>query len=38
MHLGDAIEPGAVPNLPALDFYDAFYTRTLGRPLPFPVP
>jgi para-nitrobenzyl esterase len=36
LHLGDTIEAAAVPDLPALDFYDAFYTHKLGRPLPFP--
>lgn len=34
MHIGDAIEPGPVPRQAALDFFDAFYTATLGRPLP----
>jgi para-nitrobenzyl esterase len=36
LHLGDTSEAAAVPDLPALDFYDAFYTHKLGRPLPFP--
>jgi para-nitrobenzyl esterase len=38
LHLGDTIVAGPVPNLPALDFYDAFYTYSLGRALPFPTP
>ena len=35
MEIGDTIGPIAVPLRPALDFYDAFHTRSLGRPLPF---
>jgi para-nitrobenzyl esterase len=38
MQIGDTIAPGTVPQQAALDFFDAFYTGTLGRPLPFPVP
>ena len=33
--IGDSIGPAAVPFRPALDFFDAFYTQALGRPLPF---
>ena len=33
--IGDTIAPTAVPFRPALDFFDAFYTQSLGRPLPF---
>ena len=33
--MGDTIAPAAVPFRPALDFFDAFYTQALGRPLPF---
>ena len=35
MLFGDEIGAGAVPYRPALDFFDAFYTRGLGRKLPF---
>jgi para-nitrobenzyl esterase len=35
MELGDRIGATAVPFRPALDFFDAFYTQGLGRPLPF---
>ena len=35
MAIGDTIAPVAVPFRPALDFFDTFYTQTLGRPLPF---
>lgn len=35
LFIGDSIAPAAVPFRPALDFYDAFYTQTLGRALPF---
>jgi hypothetical protein len=33
--IGDRIEAGTVPFQPALDFFDRFYSETLGRPLPF---
>lgn len=35
MEIGDSIGPMAVPFRPALDFFDAFYGQSLGRPLPF---
>ena len=35
MAIGDTIAPSAVPFRPALDFFDTFYTQSLGRPLPF---
>jgi para-nitrobenzyl esterase len=35
MVIGDRIEAGTVPFRPALDFFDRFYSQTLGRPLPF---
>ena len=35
MAIGDTIAPTAVPFRPALDFFDTFYTQSLGRPLPF---
>jgi para-nitrobenzyl esterase len=35
LFIGDNIEANAVPFRAALDFYDAFYTQALGRPLPF---
>ena len=35
MAIGDTIAPAAVPFRPALDFFDTFYTQSLGRPLPF---
>ena len=35
MEIGDTIAPTAVPFRTALDFWDAYYTATLGRPLPF---
>ncbi|MGJ7491475.1 carboxylesterase/lipase family protein [Variovorax sp. ZT4R33] len=35
LFIGDSIAPGPVPSRPALDFFDAFYTQALGRPLPF---
>lgn len=35
MHLGDRVEAGPVPFLPALDFFDAFHAERLKRPLPF---
>lgn len=35
MEIGDTIRPVAVPFRPALDFFDAFYTQSLGRSLPF---
>ena len=35
MEVGDYIGPVAVPFRPALDFFDALYTQSLGRPLPF---
>ncbi|MDB5929911.1 MAG: carboxylesterase [Polaromonas sp.] len=35
MWIGDTIAPSAVPFRPALDFFDTFYTQSLGRPLPF---
>lgn len=35
MEIGDVIAPMAVPNRAGLDFFDAFYTQNLGRPLPF---
>ncbi|HEX8601823.1 MAG TPA: carboxylesterase family protein [Pseudoduganella sp.] len=38
MLIGDAIEPGPVPQQAALAFFDAFYAGTLGRPLPFALP
>ena len=35
MAIGDTIAPAPVPFRPALDFFDAFYTQSLARPLPF---
>jgi para-nitrobenzyl esterase len=35
MEIGDNIGATTVPFRPALDFFDAFYTQSLGRPLPF---
>ena len=35
MGIGDTIAPRAVPFRAALDFFDAFHSRALGRPLPF---
>jgi para-nitrobenzyl esterase len=35
MEIGDTIAPTTVPFRPALDFFDTFYTQSLGRPLPF---
>ena len=35
MFIGDNIAPAAAPFRPALDFFDAFYTQALGRPLLF---
>ena len=35
MYIGDTIAPGTVPFRSALDFFDAFYTQSLARPLPF---
>jgi hypothetical protein len=32
---GDGIAVGPVPDKLAFDFFDAFYTRQLGRPLLF---
>lgn len=34
MDLGDAIAVAPVPDKSVFDFFDAFYTRQLGRPLP----
>jgi para-nitrobenzyl esterase len=35
MAIGDAIAAGSVPFRAALDFFDQFYSQTLGRALPF---
>ena len=35
LFIGDSIAPAAAPFRAALDFFDAFYTQALGRPLPF---
>ena len=35
MVIGDMIGAGAVPLLPALNFFDIFYGSKLGRPVPF---
>jgi para-nitrobenzyl esterase len=35
MEIGDVIAPTPVPFRSALDFWDRYYTATLGRPLPF---
>lgn len=35
MIIGNNISAGPVPSRPGLDFFDAFYTETLGRKLPF---
>ncbi|MBL0420055.1 carboxylesterase family protein [Ramlibacter sp. AW1] len=35
MVLGERIEAGPVPFMPALEFFDAFYASRLGRSLPF---
>jgi para-nitrobenzyl esterase len=34
MEIGDRIGATAVPFRPALEFFDVFYTQSLGRPLP----
>lgn len=35
MEIGDNIAPASVPLRTALDFWDMFYSQTLGRALPF---
>jgi hypothetical protein len=35
MDLGDSIAVAPVPDKLVFDFFDAFYTRQLGRAIPF---